>query len=140
MQCMLAAATLSALTGIGCSNLSAAQDPAARPTPSAPAIPAAISAAPTPAEVSTAIRGYFAKLDPGARVRSVSHIRTAKDSTGRWWAWGEVDFGPGTDGGAVIMSRSSDGWKAMSQGSSPDADLVPAEIRKELCPDNNLKG
>jgi hypothetical protein len=134
-QCILAAATLSALTGVGCSNLSTAQAPTASPTPSAPANPVASSAAPTKAEVATAIRGYFAKLYPGERVRSVSRIRTAKDSTGRWWAWGEADLGPGSDGGAVIMSRSSDGWKAISQGSSPDADLVPAEIRKELCPD-----
>jgi hypothetical protein len=113
----------------------AAHSPTARPKTSAPANPAPSSAAPTQAEVSTAIRSYFAKLDPSERVHSVSNIRTAKDSAGHWWAWGEVNLGPGSDGGAVIMSRSGDGWKTISQGSSPDADLVPAEIRKELCPD-----
>lgn len=133
-QCILAAVTLSALTGVGCSDLSSAQAPTDRSAPSTPANPAASSAAPTKAEVATAIRSDFAKLYPGEQVRSVSHIRTAKDSNGRWWAWGEADLGPGSDGGAVIMSRSSDGWKAISQGSSPDADLVPAEIRKEICP------
>lgn len=111
------------------------QAPTARHKPSVPTTPRANSTTPTQAEVSTAIRNCFANLDPGERVRSVSHIRTAKDSTGCWWAWGEVDPGPGTDGGAVIMSRTSDGWKAISHGSSPDANLVPPEIRKELCPD-----
>ena len=135
IQGMLAAATLSALTGVGCSNLSSAQAPTARPAPSTPSTQAASNAAPTQAEVTTAIREYFAKLDPSERVHSVSNIRTAKDSAGRWWAWGEVNLGPGSDGGAAIMCRSSDGWKAISHGSSPDVDLVPAEIRKELCPD-----
>jgi hypothetical protein len=126
-QSMLAAAILSALAGVCCSNPSSAQ------AASAPANPAASSAAPTKAEVATAIRSCLAKLDPGERVESISHIRAAKDSTGRWWAWGEVSLGPGTDGSAMIMRRSSDGWKTISYGSSPDAELVPAEIRKELC-------
>jgi hypothetical protein len=36
----------------------------------------------------------------------------------------------------MIICRSSDGWKSISHGSSPDADLVPAEIREKLCPDH----
>lgn len=131
IQSILTAATLFALTGVSCSNLPSAQ------AANVAAHPVACGGAPTDVEVATAIRSYFTKLDPAERVRSVSSIRIARDSKGSWWAWGEFELGPGSDGGAVIMSRSSDGWKVISQGSSPDVDLIPAEIRKQLRPAEN---
>lgn len=137
IQSILTAATLFALTGVSCSNPPSAQSSGASPAPGASAHPAARGGAPTDDEVATAIRSYFAKLDPAERVRSVSSIRIARDSKGSWWAWGEFELGPGSDGGAVIMNRSSDGWKVISQGSSPDVDLIPVEIRKELRPAEN---
>jgi hypothetical protein len=75
--------------------------------------------------VTRAIKGLLGQEDSGFKVASVTDVRIARDSNGRWWVSAyAVPASEGLETPCVVMVESHGRWRLKGYGTDIESSLV----------------
>lgn len=97
-------------------------------------MPAAGSGRPSVAEAKAALKAMVYANSNHVVVASVSDLKIARDSKGRWWVsgWAEPVPAAQTDTALVFMYKDGRRWVLFDLGSGIDQSELPKDVRGKL--------
>lgn len=97
-------------------------------------VPAALPGKPSVSEATTALKAMVYANSNHVVIASVSYLKIARDSKGRWWisGWAEPVPEAQTDTALVFMYKSGKRWVLFDLGTGIDQSELPKDVRGKL--------